>query len=67
MKTEKNKFYKTVLKIAVPVTLQALLQSSFGIVDQIMEVSVSLELDWHPDLLLFFLYWYLLLQQWQGL
>lgn len=36
MKTEKNKFYKTVLKIAVPVTLQALLQSSFGIVDQIM-------------------------------
>lgn len=28
--------YKTVLKIAIPITLQALLQSSFGVVDEIM-------------------------------
>ena len=29
-------FYKTVLKIAVPVTLQSLLQASFSVVDQMM-------------------------------
>lgn len=29
-------FYKTVLKIALPVTLQSLLQSSFGVADQVM-------------------------------
>lgn len=29
-------FYKVVLKIAVPITLQSLLQSSFSVVDQIM-------------------------------
>lgn len=36
--TEKHeeKFYQTVLAIAVPVTLQSLLQSSFGVVDQVM-------------------------------
>ncbi|MGN0453439.1 MAG: MATE family efflux transporter [Ruminococcus sp.] len=31
-----NSFYKTFLKIAVPVALQSLLQSSFSVVDQIM-------------------------------
>lgn len=36
MKKEETKFYRTVLAIAVPVTLQSILQSSFGIVDQIM-------------------------------
>lgn len=34
MKT--NTFYKTVMSIAVPVTLQSLLQSSFGVIDQVM-------------------------------
>lgn len=29
-------FYKTVLKIAVPITLQSVLQSSFSIIDQLM-------------------------------
>lgn len=34
---EKNmKFYLTVLKIALPVTLQSLLQSSFSVIDEIM-------------------------------
>lgn len=33
---ENQKFYKTVLNIALPVTLQSLLQSSFSVVDQIM-------------------------------
>lgn len=33
---QKTKFYKSVLKIAVPVTLQSLLQSSFSVIDQIM-------------------------------
>lgn len=33
---QETKFYKSVLKIAVPVTLQSLLQSSFNVVDQIM-------------------------------
>lgn len=33
---KKNSFYKTVLEIAVPVTLQSLLQSSFSVVDQVM-------------------------------
>lgn len=33
---QKNRFYKTVWKIALPVTLQSLLQSSFGVVDQVM-------------------------------
>lgn len=31
-----QRFYKTVLKIAVPVTCQSLLQSSFSVIDQIM-------------------------------
>ena len=31
-----NRFYKTVIKIAIPVTLQSLLQSSFGVADQMM-------------------------------
>lgn len=31
-----RKFYKRVLMIAVPVTLQSLLQSSFGMIDQVM-------------------------------
>ncbi len=39
-KRQKNenqvKFYQTVMKIAVPVTMQSLLQSSFGVVDQVM-------------------------------
>ena len=35
MKAEKT-FYKTVLKIALPVTLQSLLQSSFSVIDQVM-------------------------------
>lgn len=35
MKTQ-DKFYKTTIKIALPVTLQSLLQSSFGVVDQVM-------------------------------
>lgn len=35
--TEKqDAFYKTVIKIALPVTLQSLLQSSFSVVDQLM-------------------------------
>lgn len=33
---QETKFYKSVLTIAVPVTLQSLLQSSFNVVDQIM-------------------------------
>lgn len=33
---EKNSFFKTVCRLAVPVTLQSMLQSSFSIVDQIM-------------------------------
>lgn len=33
---QKNAFYKSVLKIAVPITLQCLLQSSFSVIDQIM-------------------------------
>ena len=33
---EQHIFLKTVAKIAVPVTLQALLQSSFSVVDQVM-------------------------------
>lgn len=36
MKREQHIFLKTVAKIAVPVTLQALLQSSFSVVDQVM-------------------------------
>lgn len=35
MKQEKS-FYKSVIKIAVPVTLQSLLQSSFSVIDQVM-------------------------------
>ena len=31
-----NSFFKTVCKLAIPVTLQSMLQSSFSIVDQIM-------------------------------
>ena len=31
-----DKFYKNVIRIAVPVTLQSLLQSSFSVVDQLM-------------------------------
>ena len=34
--TDNRKFYKTFLKIAIPVALQSLLQSSFSVVDQIM-------------------------------
>lgn len=33
---KKNQFYKTVIGIALPVTLQSLLQSSFGVIDQVM-------------------------------
>ena len=33
---QENSFHKLVLKIAVPVTLQSLLQSSFSVIDQIM-------------------------------
>lgn len=33
---QKNSFYKSVLNIAVPVTLQSLLQSSFSVIDQVM-------------------------------
>lgn len=33
---QKNEFFKTVCKIAVPVTLQNMLQSSFSMVDQMM-------------------------------
>lgn len=33
---QKNSFYKVVLNIALPVTLQSLLQSSFSVIDQIM-------------------------------
>lgn len=40
------KFYKTLLKIAIPVTLQSMLQASFSIIDQVMigqlgEASIS--------------------------
>lgn len=40
------KFYKTLLKIAIPVTLQSILQASFSIIDQVMigqlgEASIS--------------------------
>ncbi len=34
--TDNQKFYKAFLKIAIPVALQSLLQSSFSVVDQIM-------------------------------
>lgn len=34
--SKENSFYKFVLKIAVPVTLQSLLQSSFSVIDQVM-------------------------------
>jgi len=34
--SQKNLFYKSVIKIAVPVTLQSLLQSSFSVIDQVM-------------------------------
>lgn len=33
---QQKKFYKTVLGIALPVTLQSLLQSSFSVIDQLM-------------------------------
>lgn len=33
---QKKSFYKLVLKIALPVTLQSLLQSSFSVIDQVM-------------------------------
>lgn len=33
---QENSFYKSVLKIAVPITLQSLLQSSFSVIDQVM-------------------------------
>lgn len=33
---QQNRFYKTVLQIALPVTLQSLLQSSFSVIDQMM-------------------------------
>lgn len=33
---QENSFYKSVIKIAVPVTLQSLLQSSFSVIDQVM-------------------------------
>lgn len=36
MNSEKRKLYNNILKIALPVTLQALLQASFSVVDQIM-------------------------------
>lgn len=32
----KKSFYKNVAGIALPVTLQSLLQSSFGVIDQLM-------------------------------
>ena len=33
---KENRFFKAVCQLAVPVTLQSMLQSSFSIVDQIM-------------------------------
>ncbi|MDY3918364.1 MAG: MATE family efflux transporter [Candidatus Limivivens sp.] len=36
METKQEAFYKTVIRIALPVTLQSLLQSSFSVVDQVM-------------------------------
>lgn len=33
---QENQFFKTVCKIAIPVTLQSMLQSSFSIIDQLM-------------------------------
>ena len=33
---QENSFYKSVIKIAVPVTLQSLVQSSFSVIDQVM-------------------------------
>ena len=36
MNSEKRKLYSNILKIALPVTLQALLQASFSVVDQLM-------------------------------
>lgn len=36
MKKQSNSFYKGIWTIALPVTLQALLQSSFSVVDQVM-------------------------------
>ena len=33
---KKEAFYKSVFRIALPVTLQSLLQSSFSVVDQVM-------------------------------
>lgn len=34
--SKNNSFFKSVCAIAVPVTLQSMLQSSFSIIDQIM-------------------------------
>lgn len=36
MKRQENSFLKMVCNLAIPVALQSMLQSSFGIVDQIM-------------------------------
>ena len=33
---QENNFFKTVCKIAIPVALQCMLQSSFSMIDQIM-------------------------------
>lgn len=33
---QRSTFYKSVLKIAIPITLQSLLQSSFSVIDQVM-------------------------------
>ena len=51
-----SKFIKSLCKIAVPVTLQSMLQSSFSIIDQIMigqmgEINISAVGDMYP------LYW----------
>ncbi len=35
-KTEEREFRKSLIRIALPVTLQSLLQSSFSIIDQVM-------------------------------
>ncbi len=36
MKGMENRFYRSAVKIALPVTLQSLLQSSFSVIDQMM-------------------------------
>ena len=59
MKNEKRELYGNILKIALPVTLQALLQASFSVVDQLMighlgDTSIA-AMVWQGNLFLYIL------------